>query len=92
MKTGEWSVYLVECSDHSLYCGITKNIEKRIKAHNKGKGAKYTRMRRPVKLIEVCSDLDLSLALRTEYYIKSLERKKKEPFLRNFKKRKVIVK
>jgi len=45
-----WYVYLLECSDSSLYCGITNDLEKRIATHNSGKGAKYTKVRLPVKL------------------------------------------
>ena len=43
--------YILECSDKTLYCGWTNNLGKRIKAHNDGKGAKYTRSRLPVKLV-----------------------------------------
>ena len=46
----QWFVYIVECSDKSLYTGITNDLEKRITVHNQGKGAKYTRARRPVSL------------------------------------------
>ena len=45
-----WIVYMLECSDNSIYTGITKNIEKRIKMHESGKGAKYLRGRLPIKL------------------------------------------
>ena len=45
-----WYVYLMRCSDDTLYCGMTDDIEKRLKAHNSGKGAKYTRARLPVEL------------------------------------------
>ena len=43
-------VYIVQCSDNTLYTGWTNNLEKRIKAHNEGKGAKYTMGRRPIEL------------------------------------------
>ena len=43
--------YLLECADHTLYCGWTNDLEKRVKAHNSGLGAKYTKPRRPVKLV-----------------------------------------
>jgi putative endonuclease len=49
--SNEWVVYLVQCSDDSLYCGTTNNLEGRLSAHNAGKGAKYTRSRKPVKLV-----------------------------------------
>ena len=44
-------VYIVECADGTLYCGYTIDLIKRIKVHNQGKGAKYTRARLPVKLV-----------------------------------------
>jgi hypothetical protein len=45
----KWNLYIVKCKDDTLYCGITSNLEKRIKEHNEGRrGAKYTRSRRPV--------------------------------------------
>ena len=43
--------YLLECSDGTLYCGWTNDLEKRVKAHNSGRGAKYTKSRRPVRLV-----------------------------------------
>ncbi len=68
-------VYILECSDKTLYAGWTNNIEKRVQEHNNGAGgAKYTRSRRPVKLvyIETCSCL--SEALKREIQIKKLSR------------------
>lgn len=73
-----YCVYILECSDKSLYTGWTNDIEKRIQEHNNGKdGAKYTRSRRPVRLVyaETCSDL--SQALQREARIKRLSRGKK---------------
>ena len=73
-----WYIYVVECNDRSLYCGITKCIESRVKKHNLGKGAKYTRSRRPVTL--VCSSPvseSRSGALKAEYSFKQLSRDKK---------------
>lgn len=73
----QWVVYILECRDGTLYTGITDNLEKRLKAHNEGKGAKYTRGRGPVVLRyrEVCCDH--SDALRREIGIKRLSRQKK---------------
>lgn len=75
-------MYIVQCNDdkNTLYTGITNNLEKRLKAHNSGKGAKYTKIRRPVSLIRffVCSDK--SEALKLEIYIKSLSRQEKFNF------------
>jgi putative endonuclease len=71
-------VYILECSDKTLYTGSTNNIEKRIQEHNGSRaGAKYTRTRRPVKLVymEICSTS--SLALKREAEIKKLSRAKK---------------
>ena len=75
--TGRWWVYLVRCADGTLYCGITNNLERRLAAHNSGRGAKYTRSRRPVTLIyrEPCPDRPA--ALRREAAIKALTRTQK---------------
>lgn len=81
MKTNY--VYIVECSDHTYYTGWTTNIEHRIKAHNNGNGAKYTKARRPVKLVYVEELLDKSQALKREYAIKQLTRKQKELLITN---------
>ena len=72
-----WFVYLLECSDTSLYCGITNDLEKRISAHNLGKGAKYTKTRLPVKLYWFEEVSDRSVASKREYQIKRLSREKK---------------
>ena len=65
-----WKVYLVRCADHTLYCGITNDITSRIKKHNAGKGAKYTKSRLPVKLMAVSRGMVKIDALRFERYIK----------------------
>lgn len=65
-----WRVYVVRCADNSLYCGITNDIAKRIEKHNAGKGAKYTKSRRPVKLMAVSRGMSKSDALKLERYIK----------------------
>jgi len=72
-----WYVYILTCSDGTLYCGITNDLDKRIAAHNKGKGAKYTKTRRPVSLLKYFECLDKSEALRLEYKIKQLPRGEK---------------
>lgn len=70
-----WYVYLVETADTSLYCGVTNNLDKRIKDHNTSKrGAKYTRTRRPVKLIYFETYDSKSSAMKREYQIKQLSR------------------
>lgn len=72
-----WIVYILRCGDDTLYTGITDNLEKRIRMHNAGTGAKYTRGRGPVSLyyFEICENK--SAALRREYAIKQLPRKEK---------------
>ena len=72
-----WFVYLLECNDGTLYCGITNNLEKRINTHNKGKGAKYTKSRLPVKIFYFESLENKSDALKREYQLKKLKRKEK---------------
>lgn len=72
-----WYVYMVECSDKTLYTGISNNVSKRISDHNEGKGAKYTRGRLPVALkwVQICPNK--SEASKLEYKIKKLSRKEK---------------
>ena len=72
MMKNDWIVYLIRCSDGSLYCGITNHITKRLKAHNSGKGAKYTRARRPVTLEVVSHKMTKSEALKFEYHLKQV--------------------
>jgi putative endonuclease len=76
-NTTLWTCYLLQCSDQTLYCGITNDLEKRLAAHNAGEGAKYTRGRTPVKLkySEPCADK--STALKREMAIKQLPRSAK---------------
>lgn len=73
----QWMVYLVECSDGSLYCGITNDVAKRIQAHNNGTGAKYTRGRGPVQLVATSTLMNHFEAARLECHIKSLPRDEK---------------
>ncbi len=71
-------VYILKCSDESLYTGITTNIIKRLDEHNNSeKGAKYTKPRRPVKLVYQESSENRSSASKREYAIKKLTRLKK---------------
>ncbi len=72
-----WYIYLVRCSDGTLYCGISKDVGKRVVAHNDGKGAKYTRSRGPVTLVYVEESEDKSSALKREIAIKRMPRKRK---------------
>ena len=63
--------YLLECSDGTLYCGWTNDLEKRVNAHNSGRGAKYTKPRRPVRLVK-------EEAMSREAKVKQFSRKQKE--------------
>lgn len=76
-KSKVWVVYILRCADDSLYTGMTNNIGKRFAAHNEGKAAKYTRSRRPVKLLTKSAKMDRSDAMRLEIKIKKLPRAKK---------------
>lgn len=71
-------VYIVECVDKTYYTGYTNNIIKRIDKHNSGTGAKYTKTRRPVKLLYKEEFDTKSEAMKREYAIKQLSRKQKE--------------
>ncbi len=70
-------VYVLRCKDGTLYTGYTNDIKKRFAQHNDGKGAKYTRSRRPVKLIKSWSFATKTEALRAEHAFKKLPRKEK---------------
>jgi putative endonuclease len=73
----DWQVYLLECADLSLYCGITNDLKARIDTHNAGKGAKYTRGRLPVTLTAKSCEMTRSQALKCEIFIKKLPTAKK---------------
>lgn len=76
-------VYLLECSDKTLYCGYTDNLEKRLKTHNLGKGAKYTKSRLPVLLVYNEKFESKSEALKREIEIKKLTRAEKMKLVEN---------
>ena len=79
-------VYILECSDKSLYTGITTDVKKRLDEHNTSeKGAKYTKARRPVKLIYFEKSENRSSASKREYEIKKLSRRKKLQLVEKFK-------
>lgn len=73
-----WLVYLLRCSDGSLYTGITNDLPKRLKAHAAGKASKYTRSRLPVKLVYSEPKRSKSAALKREAAIKRLRRAEKD--------------
>jgi len=75
--TNPWFLYVLQCSDNTLYTGITNDFSKRLARHNTGKGAKYTRARLPVSM-EVCVAVgDRSQASKLEYRFKQLSRSQK---------------
>lgn len=74
--------YIVECSDGSLYTGWTNDLDKRIRAHNAGKGAKYTKSRRPVSLVYHEEFQTREEAMRREWEIKQMTREKKMKMIR----------
>lgn len=73
----EWTVYILECGDGTLYTGITDDLSRRLKAHESGKGAKYTRGRGPLKLRYRETVGDKGDALKRELVIKRLRRQEK---------------
>lgn len=76
--------YMVECADGTYYTGWTTDPERRVKEHNAGRGALYTKFRRPVELIYLEEVIDRSTAQRREYIIKKLTREKKVNLVREF--------
>lgn len=78
-----WFVYILRCSDKTFYTGITNNLERRLRAHNTKKGAKYTRSRTPVKLVYVEKKRTRVAAMKRELAIKRLTRKQKMKLVRS---------
>ena len=72
-----WYIYILECSDGTLYTGITTDVNRRLSEHNSGKGAKYTMTRRPVVLKALFEAKNRSEASKEEYRIKQLNRTEK---------------
>jgi|TARA_R110001583_G_scaffold115531_1_gene266051 putative endonuclease len=78
---------MVRCSDSSLYTGVTVDINRRIFEHNfTKKGAKYTRSRRPVRVVYIEKFKNRSSAQKKEYYLKSLQKKNKEKLVEEYRK------
>ena len=73
----EWTVYILQCRDGTLYTGITDDLQRRLRAHQEGKGAKYTRGRGPLVLKYREIHPDKSSALRREHELKQLRREEK---------------
>jgi putative endonuclease len=81
----DWTVYMLRCSDNSLYTGITTDIERRIREHNgSGRGARYTRGRQPVSLAWMESVASRSEACRREHQVRNLNRLKKQALMADF--------
>jgi putative endonuclease len=85
--TGRYFVYIAKCADSTLYTGYTTDPERRIREHNVGKGARYTRPRRPVKLCYLEEVHSLPEALRLERRIKELKKREKLLLCRDYRKR-----
>lgn len=79
-----WVVYILLCSDNTLYTGITNNLSKRLEQHNNGSGAKYTRGRGPLTLMYLKEMEDKSSALKEEYRIKQLNKPKKLELIKSW--------
>jgi putative endonuclease len=75
------SVYIVRCSDNSLYTGVSRDLKARVLAHNAGRGAKYTKAHRPVVLVYSEKCRSRSQALRREYQIKQWSKARKETLI-----------
>ncbi|NMB10407.1 MAG: GIY-YIG nuclease family protein [Tissierellia bacterium] len=75
-------VYILKCKDDTYYTGWTNNLEKRINAHNKGIGAKYTKYRRPVEYVFTHKCIDKIQAMQYEYKIKQFSRVKKTKLIK----------
>ena len=78
--------YILHCADDTYYTGWTNDIDKRLKAHNDGKGAKYTKYRTPVELVYLEAFEDKVSAMKREYEIKQLKRHEKISLINQYKK------
>jgi putative endonuclease len=77
----DWTVYILRCADGSLYTGIAKDVQARVKQHSEGRGGTYTRTHLPVKLLYQQEGLTRSEALLREAQIKAMPRSKKEEII-----------
>ena len=83
MEWGMWWVYLLRCGDGTLYAGVTNDLERRMEAHRRGRGARYTRGRGPLRLLWKCPCEGKGEALRREHALKRLRRPEKLALLRS---------
>lgn len=77
-------VYILQTKDGSFYTGITKNLQTRLDLHNQGRGAKYTKGRRPVRLVYYEETRNFKSATKREIKIKSLTKQKKKKLIKEF--------
>lgn len=84
-KKAEHFFYVLECRDSSYYAGYTNDLERRVRVHNEGKGAKYTRAKLPVQCIYYETYEDKREAMRAEYKFKQLTRSQKEYYMKEGK-------
>ena len=73
-----WFIYVLECSDGTLYCGVTTSLERRVAQHNKGVGSRYTRSRLPVRVVASWEKDSRGAAQSDEAWFKSLARSEKD--------------
>lgn len=81
-RQGVCYTYLLKCADGSLYCGWTNNLEERVRTHNAGQGAKYTRSRLPARLVYWEHFDTKQEAMRREWHVKQMSRKEKIKMIR----------
>ncbi|MBX2860346.1 MAG: GIY-YIG nuclease family protein [Vampirovibrio sp.] len=81
MPTERFYTYILQCADDTLYTGWTTDVEKRLAAHNAGKGAKYTTGRLPVKIVAQWVFESKQAAMQAEYWIKKLPRAAKDQLI-----------
>jgi len=74
----QWWVYMLRCSDNSLYCGISNDVDRRVREHKNGSGSKYVRSRLPAELVYGDGPMTHSAALKREAQIKRLSKPDKE--------------
>lgn len=90
MSDEKYFVYILKCSDNTLYCGITNDLKKRLTAHNNKRGAKYTRGRTPVQLVYFEEAYNKGAALSREIAIKKLTRESKIILINKFKNKEIV--
>ncbi len=83
MENDFYYVYMLLCEDGSYYTGTTNNLKARFIKHSKGKGAKYTKAHKPLKILSAWTVENVNIALKIEYYIKKQDKKIKTMFIEN---------